>query len=43
MFIKKNGNAAKTNFKYNSRQIKKISKLELDINNLFKIVSKNLI
>ena len=43
MYIKKTGNDAKTNFKYNSKQIEKISKLELNINNLFKIASNKLI
>ena len=40
MSIKKNGSLAKTNFKYNTMEIKKISKLELDINNFFKVASE---
>ena len=43
MSIKKKGNYAKTNFKYDNKQIEKISKLKLSINNLFKIASKKLI
>ena len=43
MAIKKKGNNAKTNFKYDSKQIEKVSKLKLSINNLFKIASKKLI
>ena len=40
MSIKKNGFDAKTNFKYNNRQIKKIFELDSDINNLYKLASK---
>lgn len=40
MSIKKNGFKAKTNFKYTNRQIKKISKLVIDIDNLLDIVNE---
>ena len=43
MSIKKKGINAKTNFKYTKRQIQKIFKLELDINNLFEIASQKFI
>lgn len=40
MSIKKNGIKAKTNFKYTSNQIKKISKLAIDIDSIFDIADK---
>ena len=40
MAIKKNGQKAKTNFKYNSKEIKKIDKINIDINYLLEMVSK---
>ena len=40
MAIKKNGIKAKTNFKYTSKQIKKISKLVIDIDAIFDIANK---
>ena len=43
MAIKKNGIKAKTNFKYNNKQIQKISKLVIDIDHIFEIVNKGLI
>ena len=43
MAIKKNGIKAKTNFKYNKKQIKTIFKMNINVNNIFEIVSKNLI
>ena len=43
MAIKKSGNNAKTNFKYNNEQIKEISKIDININNVFDIVSKKFI
>ena len=43
MAIKKNGIKAKTNFKYNKKQIKKIFKMNINVNNIFEIVSQNLI
>ena len=40
MAIKKKGNKAKTNFEYNIRQIMEISKININIANIFDIVSK---
>ena len=40
MAIKKDGYKAKTNFKYNNEQIDQISKIDININNLFDIISK---
>ena len=40
MAIKKNGIKAKTNFKYTSKQIKKISKLIIDIDSIYDIADK---
>lgn len=43
MAIKLKGNKAKTNFEYNIRQIKEISKMNINIDNVFDIVSKKII
>ena len=43
MAIKKNGIKAKTNFKYNKKLIKNIFKMNISVNDIFEIVSKNLI
>ena len=40
MAIKKNGFKSKTNFKYTNTQIKKISRLDIEIDNIFDIVKK---
>ena len=43
MVIKKKAYNAKTNFNYNIRQIKEISEIDININNIFDIVSKKFI
>lgn len=40
MAIKKNGFKAKTNFKYTNKQIKKITKLVIDIDNILDMVNE---
>ena len=43
MLIKKYGIKARTNFKYTRKEINKIFKLNIDINNIYEIMTKNII